>query len=58
MLLMLLSFVAVKAGSERLNSAPDVRDAGGQLAHGGLTHRRPQTPGNWHTVKHYILVPS
>jgi len=32
-------------GTDRLNSSPDVRDAGMQLAHGGLTHRRPQTPG-------------
>ena len=34
-------------GTDRLNSSPDVRDAGMQLAHGGLTHRRPQTPGTW-----------
>ena len=32
--------------TEYVNSSPDVRDTGMQLAHGGLTHRRPQTPGN------------
>jgi len=35
-------------GTERLNSSPDVRDTVAQLAHGGLTHRRPQTPGDCH----------
>jgi len=40
-------FIVKNIGADRLNSTPDVRDAGMQLAHGGLTHRRPQTPGNW-----------
>ena len=32
-----------------------MRDAGMQLAHGGLTHRRPQTPGNWHIHLQYSV---
>ena len=48
MLFMTRLFSIHAVGTERLNSSPDVRDAVAQLAHGGLTHRRPQTPGYCH----------